>query len=408
MRSSVLYITYDGILEPLGQSQVLRYLERLCLDRRIVLISYEKEQDWREEPRRKALQEEVARRGIVWIPLRYHKRPSAIATAFDIEQGIAVATWAVVRYSIAIVHARSYVPSVIALTMKRLFDVKYIFDMRGLWPDERVDGGLWSAESGVYRAAKWFERRFLLNADRVVSLTHAAVQEIRKFDYLQGRMPQFEVITTCADLDLFRTDRVAPLPITPERPFTLGYVGSVGVWYLFDETLRCFKLLRERIPDARLRILNRGAHDYIRERMIAIGVDPSAVSIETADHAGVARAMREMDAGIFFYKPTYSRKGTAPTRLGEFLGCGVPCLGNEGVGDTASILTDNQVGVAVSGFDESSMRTAIDRMVELARAPDITARCRQTAVKYFSLTQGAERYRDVYAQLTLESDQPNQ
>ncbi len=41
----------------------------------------------------------------------------------------------------------------------------------------------------------------------------------------------------------------------------------MGVWYLFDETLRCFQLLREKLPGARLHIINRGGHDYIRERL---------------------------------------------------------------------------------------------------------------------------------------------
>ena len=31
----ILYISYDGILEPLGQSQVLSYLERLSIENRI-------------------------------------------------------------------------------------------------------------------------------------------------------------------------------------------------------------------------------------------------------------------------------------------------------------------------------------------------------------------------------------
>ena len=43
---SVLYISYDGMLEPLGQSQVLAYLKHLVADRPIHLISFEKAGDW--------------------------------------------------------------------------------------------------------------------------------------------------------------------------------------------------------------------------------------------------------------------------------------------------------------------------------------------------------------------------
>lgn len=399
MRSSILYLSYDGILEPLGQSQVLRYLERLAHDHKIILISFEKPHDWQQLERREALRDQIRAVGILWIPLRYHKRPSALATAFDIAQGIVVGSWAVMRHRVRIVHARSYVPSVIALALKKLFRLKYIFDMRGFWADERVDGGLWPEGGRLYRTAKWFEQRFLLNADCVVSLTRAAIDEMRTFPYLQGRMPRFELITTCADLEVFRPDHTHSAPLPTDCSFTLGYVGSVGVWYLFDETLRCFQWLRARLPDARMHILNRGSHDHIQERMAALKIDPATVQIEAADHAGVARAMRRMDAGIFFYKPTYSKKATAPTKLGEFLGCGVPCLGNSGVGDMASILEKEQVGVALSHFDESAMREAIDRLLQLTQTPGIQTRCRDVALRYFSLEDGVRAYDRIYREL---------
>ena len=45
----LLYLAYDGMLEPLGQSQVLAYLERLAAERPIHLLSFEKAEDWRDE-----------------------------------------------------------------------------------------------------------------------------------------------------------------------------------------------------------------------------------------------------------------------------------------------------------------------------------------------------------------------
>lgn len=401
---SVLYISYDGILEPLGQSQVLRYLERLAHNHKIILISFEKPHDWQQLQRREALRNQIRAAGIRWIPLRYHKRPSALATTYDITQGFVVGSWAVMRHRVRIVHARSYVSSVIGLMLKKLLGLKYIFDMRGFWADERVDGGLWPDEGCLYRIAKGFERRFLLNADCVVSLTQTAIDEMRTFPYLQGRMPRFEHITTCADLELFQPDPLYSATDSADRPFTLGYVGSVGVWCLFDETLRCFQWLRERIPNAQMHIINRGGHDYIQERMAALKIDPATVQIEAADHAGVARAMRWMDAGIFFYKPTYSKKASAPTKLGEFLGCGVPCLGNSGVGDMTAILENRRVGVALGHFDESAMGEAIERLLQLTQTPDIKVRCRKVAMQYFSLDEGVKSYQKIYEELMGTSD----
>jgi len=392
----------SGLMEPLGQSQVWQYLSALSVNHQIILLSFEKSSDWGNETEKARVRNAVNSKGVIWAPLRYHSKPSAIATAFDIFTGILAGGYLVLRYRIKIVHARSYVPSVIALLLKKLFDLKFVFDMRGFWADERVDGGLWSKGSWLYRIAKWFERHFLLSADCVVSLTQAAVDEMQSFPYLQGRMPAFRVITTCADLNLFYPATLERALQNGDKPFTLGYVGSVGVWYLFDETLQCFKILQDMIPDARLHILNRGGHSYIHERLNDHQIDPETVCLEETDHAGVARAMCQMDAGIFFYKQAYSKMATAPTKLGEFLGCGVPCLGNVGVGDMAGIIESERVGIVLADFSEGAMRSGIGDLLKLIQEPDIRTRCREAAVHHFSLQDGVESYNCIYHEISTK------
>ena len=397
MSVCVLYISYDGILEPLGQSQVLSYLRQLAVNRNIHLISFEKAEDWNNRNIRDRILKEIAAAGIYWYPLRYHKRPTSIATLWDILCGTILGLCLVIRYQIQIIHARSYVASVMALALKRLTSAKFLFDMRGFWADERVDGDLLTKNSLLYQTAKWCEKQFLLNADVVVSLTEAAVKVMRQYPYLKTCMPTFEVITTCADLDLFKPNETEQH--AEETYFNLGYVGSVSVSYLFDEVLQCFNLLRQEIPNARLHILNRGEHGYIRNRLKYHNIDIEIVLLEATDHIGVVSAMCQMNAGIFFIKQVHSKIASAPTKLGEFLGCGVPCLSNEGVGDMASILEGKQVGVAVNNFDESSMKNAITRLLHLTREPDIKQRCQKVAHDCFSLDIGVDKYSNIYDSL---------
>ncbi len=395
--AKVLYISYDGMLEPLGRSQVLGYLEKLAETHKIVLISYEKSSDLKQKERRKELKSRINNASIVWIPMRYHKKPSSVATAYDVFRGIIVASFAALKYKISIVHARSYVPSLIALFLKWAFNKKFIFDMRGFWADERVDGGLWPANSRIYKVAKWFEKKFLIKTDCVVSLTKAAIEHMQTFEYLAGRQTRFEHITTCADLDLFRP----PETITgkPGNRFTLGYVGSVGVWYLFDEVLRFYRMFHEKIPHTTLHIINRGDHPYIYDRLVALNIDLKFVKVESLEHKYVAKAMHKMDAGIFFIKPAYSKLASSPTKLGEFLGCGVPCIGNKGVGDMAEILEDNNVGVALNGFETDQINRSIDEFLRLKEDNEISKRCREVALKYFPLDHGVKKYNEIYNSL---------
>jgi glycosyltransferase involved in cell wall biosynthesis len=387
----ILYISYDGMLEPLGQSQVLAYLERLSPGRRIHLISFEKRSDWRDRTRREAVRQRLDKAGIRWHPLRYHKRPSTPATAFDIAVGAALAVGLALRHRLSIVHARSYVAGVMALAAKRASGAAFLFDMRGFWADERVDGQLWPAAGRLYRAAKAMERRLLLAADHVVVLTQAAADELRRFRYLAARMPPISVIPTCADLDRFTIQG------PPRRdPFVLGYVGSIGTWYLLDEMLRCFVLLREIRPGARLLIANRDAHDAIRAAIAGHGIAADEVETLSCDPAGMPAVIARMSAGMMLIKPAFSKIASAPTKLAEYLGCGVPCLGNVNVGDVEAVLAGRRVGVALTGFSEAELRSGIEQLVALVDEPATAQRCRETAEEFFSRDRGARSYAAIY------------
>ncbi|HEY4530691.1 MAG TPA: glycosyltransferase [Luteimonas sp.] len=391
----VLFITYTGLLEPLGQSQVLAYQEHVSPERSVHIVSFERREDLADEQRVVRLRERIQRSGICWHPQVYHKRPSALATLLDIAVGTLRGISLVRRHRLGIVHARSYVASAMALSITRATRSKFLFDMRGFWADERVDGGIWPEGGRMYRVAKWFERRFLLSADHVVSLTRAGIAEIHRFEYLQGRAPPMTVIPTCADLSRFK-----PSPVARDVGFTLGYVGSVGTWYLFDAAVAAFEALRRQRPGARFLIINRDAHRYIRERLAAAGVPEDCVELRNAEHADVPAQIQRMNAGVFFIRPLFSKQASAPTKLAEFLGCGVPCLSNTGVGDMASVLAGDRVGVAVDATNPSCISAGVQELLALCEEPDVASRCVASAHRHFSLEEGVRRYREIYAGLS--------
>ena len=395
MRKGVLYISYDGILEPLGQSQVLSYIEKLSCRRPIYLISFEKEYSYKEFAGAQSLIDRMSIAGISWFRLKYHRSPSTLATAWDVFRGFVLGLWLTKRYKLAAVHARSYVPSIIALLIKAVTGTPYIFDMRGFWADERVDGGLWPRDGILFRLAKWFERRFLSSSGHVVSLKSSAVRVMRDFAYLKDRVPVFTVIPTCTDLERFKPSINKP----SASPFVLGYVGTVGTWYLFEEVALAFRILMHLKPDARLLIINRGEHDYIRKTLLAAGVPQSVIEITSCSHYEIPTAMARMHAGIFFIKPVFSKQASAPTKLGEFLGCGIPCLGNAGVGDMAEVIGSERVGVAITSFDEASLHQGLVQLLSLCSDPDVSDRCVAAARRHFSLDEGVARYERIYTSL---------
>lgn len=395
----ILYVSYDGLLEPLGQSQVLEYLRLLSADHEIDLITFEKGEDWSDVARRSAVADVVHRARIRWTPLRYHRAPAIPATAYDLARGWAAASAIVRRRRIELVHVRSYIPAILALALKRRFAVPFVFDMRGFWPDEKVDAGTWRRGSLVHRSAKALERRALVEADVVVSLTRAGVETMRGFEYLRGAGTWFEVIPTCTNLERFTPP--APADGGGRAGLRLGYVGNIGGWYLFDPVLTAFEAIRATDPAARLTVINQGQHRLLRRHVAARGLSDAIVECRALGFHDVPDAMRAMDAAAFFIKPVWSKLASAPTKLGEFLACGVPCLVNDGVGDMGTIVREEGVGVVVDGMDAPAVASAARRLAALARDPGVRDRCVRTARRYFSLEAGASAYDRIYRELGL-------
>ena len=395
---SILYFSYDGLMEPLGQSQVLQYLRKLAKDRRIVLVTYEKKHDWIDYARRSNLINSVRQTGIHWVPLRYHKYPPVISTGYDLIIGFFVCFFLCIRYRIGIFHARSYVPSVLGLVFKLLLRIRFIFDMRCFWPDDLMEVGIFNKSSKVYLIAKWFERQFLLEADVIVALTQKAVNLMQEFSYLKGKAKNFKVIPTCVNLELFQP--VSARYIANASSFMLGYVGSVGPCNKFDKVLECFKVLKRQYINAKLLIINRNDHAYIRQCLEACEIETNSVEIKVAQYCDVPKEIGRMNAGIFIYTPTNSQISRAPTKMGEFLACGIPCLGNAGIGDVKEILENEQVGVVLNDFSLQSIEKAVDRLLELTNDLEVQRRCISVAQRYFTLDIGVKAYDRIYRNLT--------
>jgi glycosyltransferase involved in cell wall biosynthesis len=106
-----------------------------------------------------------------------------------------------------------------------------------------------------------------------------------------------------------------------------------------------------------------------------------------------------MTVGAALYKPSYSVVATAPTKLAEYLGCGIPCLGNSAVGDVETLLEGGRVGVALKSFAEEDVRAGVGRLLALLKDPTLSQRCVAFAHEHFSVNVGATDYRLIYQRL---------
>lgn len=403
MEASVLYITYDGLLDPLGRSQVLPYIRELGRRGvRMRVISFEKAELAVPQATRE-IRDKLEAAGVQWHPLRYHSRPTVPATAWDILRGTRLARKLVQRERIDIVHARSYIAGMIALAVKRKTGAKFLFDMRGFWPDERVEGGSWKQNGVLYRVFKRIEKKLLAASDGIVLLTQRGADIVTR-DFLPGvrrDIPPMAVIPTCADLKLFRP--LAGKTPAAHRGVKLVYLGSLGSWYMLEPMLGFFAVLRQRVPGSTLRLLTGSPPGMVEEAARAVRLDEdvrSAVSIGKKPHEQVPLELAGSDCTIFFIRPSFSKQASCATKFAESLACGLPVVINSGVGDHDSHVRGRGIGVVLDKLDQQSYASAAEELLKLLSTSETSARCRAAAEQGFSLAGAVDQYSTLYGRLT--------
>ncbi len=389
----ILYLTYDGLLDPLGQSQILPYLLGLAKKKHaFFVISFEKP-DMLNSKACTKVQVMLKKNNIVWRPLSYHKSPSALATFYDVVHGIIVGNGIVRKQSVHIIHARSYVASLIALGIRT--SERFLFDMRGFWPEERIEGGIWKRSSYLFKLAKWFEEKFFAAADHVIVLTHAAKNILQKQYHITKPIT---VIPTCADTALFspqEKDKTLLRQLGLENSFILTYAGSIGTWYLFDEMLDFFLELCKTKPHAHFLLLVNDP-EQAKQRVHMKGISSALCTIKSVARPDMPKYLSLSDASIFFIKPTFSKKGSCPSKLGECLAMGIAMIISSGIGDCDVIIKHSATGVIVKDFNRKAYVGAISQLWAVLKQKDLKTKCRAVALQELSLQQGVKEYDKTY------------
>lgn len=435
-----LYICYFGVREPLVQTQVLPYLRELgrdaALGLHISLLTFEPKRGPEDLGEFSAIKEGLAAEGIEWHWLPYHKRPSAIATAWDIFRGAFFIWRRIAKYDL--LHGRVHVPTLMAALARKfsLRKPKLLFDIRGFFPEEYTDAGIWPEGGVLYRGAKRVERRLMQESDGFVVLTEKArailfpemhqtgnvgghngtvgsyapantpasarnSDEVTPKNGTQNGRP-VEVIPCCVDFARFaaandetRHSMRIKLGIADRR--VLAYVGSFGGWYLTEETADFFGAFREKYANAFAMVLTQSKPEMIKPLLGERGFTENDLFIERVSAADVPCYLSAANLAVSFIKECYSKQASSPTKNAEYLACGLPIIANSGVGDVDKLIEQNGVGALLREFSHAAYLAALD---EVDRLGDIADRCRETARREFDLkTVGGERYRRIYRKL---------
>ncbi len=396
-----LFISIDGMTDPLGQSQVLPYLIGLSQKGfKIKIVSCEKKENW--DQHHLNIDSIIKNAGIYW-DYCFYKTEKPFLSQFQNYLALKKLAASTVD-SNTVLHCRSYLAGLIGLYCKKKFNSGFIFDMRGFWADERIEGEIWSKKNPIttllYSFFKKKEKELLQKSDAIISLTQKAKDIILSWN-LGITNNKISVIPCCVDLEHFSTkslDESKLIAIKQKYPqlqnkFVLIYVGSLGTWYMANEMLDFYNHLRKQI-DSHFLMITKDSPLIIENYIKNFQIPKEEITITPSSRADMPYFITLSDASIFFIKPSFSKSASSPTKMGELLSMEVPIITNSGIGDVDDIINQSNCGLSISQFNSQAYQDAIHHFVENRIL--FKKNTKQTAHDFFSLKEGIEQYNRIY------------
>ncbi|MFW5757290.1 MAG: glycosyltransferase [Bacteroidota bacterium] len=400
----VLYITYDGLTDVLGRSQVIPYLLGLSgLGHEIHVISFEKKHNSVSDKNEVTQLLETA--NIQWSSLTFRTSPPWISKFYDIVQIRRKSKHLHLENQFDIVHCRSYIAALAGLDLKIKYNIRFVFDMRGFWANERIEGYIWNLDNPVYRIIYHYfkkkEKLFFRYADAVISLTYNGKQVIREL-FGKSVHDKTTVIPCCVDTNLFSMDGIDHSLLLQfrkemnigDKDFVISYLGSTGTWYMTGEMMLFFKRLQNKYAHAKFLFITTDDEHALKKKSAEYGISDDSMRVVAAQRKDVPKYLALSQVSIFFIRPVFSKKASSPTKQAEILSMGIPLICNAGVGDTDSIMADEKAGIVIKDFSDKEFDHAIqkiDHLLSLDRE-----QIRQKALDSFNLKTGIDTYHGIY------------
>lgn len=290
-------------------------------------------------------------------------------------------------------------------SVRKRFGGKLIFDIRGFWADERVEGELWNLDNKLYKAIYLYfkkkEKQYFRTADAVITLTENAQKYVlANFETKKN----FQVVPCAVDLNHFSTKSLDQVMITDlkskwgvtDADFVLSYIGSLGTRYRLKEMLQFFKQLQLIQPNAKFLFITKSDTSQIKDLCQELQIDFKNIIIDSCNYQDIPNYIAVSHASIFFIVTSFSGKAVSPTKQGEIMSLGLPIVCNADLGDSDTILKLTKTGIVPNDYSIEALRQGAKDLLAFSATPQ---EIENAAADYFSLEKAVEKYHSVYQNL---------
>jgi len=356
----IVYVTHDSLSEGIGMSQIVPVLLGLSKSGFSVgVISCEKRQPSQQ------LVEVLSQEDIFWKPIKFGRNGAIGGVGRIVRIGLNLP-------SAKVYHCRGDISATATSLRTRK---PFLWDVRGLWLDQKIIQSNLQKKYLVIFLAKLLEKRAASKASAVSTLTSAV------YPVLRSRHPKMtskhSVVPTCTDLNKF-----AFSPLLPTENILL-LSGVFNNYYDLEVTRQFIQKFK-----ASFNLSVIWCHGVEAERS-ELGVGESTIKVLTQSDMPDEIANSSFGLAICKENIGESLLGVMPTKVAEFLATGRPVVVSKGLGDLDFMLSEFKAGVVLNS---DCLDDSVSELETLLQDRSTPARCRDLAEKYFSMELAVEEY----------------
>lgn len=389
IQKSILFITYDGLLDPLGYSQVLPYIRGIHGTKNAIsILSFEKTS--RDPSEISILDLELSRAGITWFRLSFlHGRFQGIKR---ILRSVCLIRSIAKSRHFDLIHLRAIIPALILL-LSRL-NVSYIYDIRafsGQW----VDSGRLKRHSFAHILLQLLERSIIKHATGIVVLDESARTYL--LNHYQTSAVVSVIPTSVAPYPLSRPSSTRAFPKT----LRFLFLGGARHPYLPSKALDLIYSFVRLSYNVSLDFINDNDHDYILKLCEQSQVPLHLINITRVNPSNIPLELPKYDCGICFLSEGPWINMSSPTKIGEYLMAGLHVVGLshtqilQRLANSSHSTTTFHLDADLSSLSPHTVRDLYSSITDPRSQED----ARKIASTYYSRQAAINQYRQLYASI---------
>jgi hypothetical protein len=236
-----------------------------------------------------------------------------------------------------LIHARGYGGAFVALLLNFFLNKKYIFDMRGVLPEETVFVGKIKVTSFKFKLMKFVEKKLLKKASYVFVVSEPFRKYIEGFEL---KKPIYN-IRNPADFSLYERKK-------GWDKINILYSGSLQNWHCADEVYQFFRRIKDDFKERVNLIVCANDLDGHKKLITKNGLSESDINISRVPFHDMPKVISNCHIGFCLTKKTFLTSVCLPVKFGEYIAGNLSVIGNKGIGDIDKIVNKFKAGLIFS------------------------------------------------------------